>query len=544
MIKKKSSYIKKDILIKGIMLVLFTLFSMCLFSQVTETEVFKEDAIVVNQITKQNFKAKKYTFPEGVYNSYIDTLAGTFRVQLHKMRRNINNPKNKGKLVLYDFKEQKVKWIENFKYEYKVLCQQDSILIVNGSGNRSSFCLNTLNGKKNWSIDKRIAFIDTSCNICIGSDYSYRYSYKIVGFSYRDSEVLWERDLKYKSSLNNYRYLNDTTLLLVSDGGLHAINIKNGSGWDYKTVTVKNNHMLGADIVQFFIGASMAAAFNVDAYDYGNYNNSRFGYAVRNITSNLVVDSTDVYFASIESISRIDKNTGVAKWTYSLPKKKNSTSSVFSIDSVIYMLNLGLASDGSYLGEPYLLALSKKTGKKKYISKFNVSDNWPIYDYKLQKDTLLIAFRNNISVMYLNSGVSFSLTSINLIKQGHLDYFIRRPMYVQTKDSLLRIISIDDTEKHYLFTGKCNILILNKTFSLVDLIKVKRIHHPLIRTKNYHFLAIKGFTYIINSKNEVIAKFDSGIPSKLVGNKLYCNQGKNLLVIDLTKLFRENKNTD
>lgn len=154
--------------------------------------------------------------------------------------------------------------------------------------------------------------------------------------------------------------------MIVVAAGLHSININNGKGWDYNTITGKKDYS----------GTVAANAVGVAAgLLTGTFIMSTGHNLVRDVVSNSLVDSSYIYFASKEQLSKIDKQTGEIAWKYPFPNDLASKSSLFMNEDIVFMINKGYAFMGYRqldFGKPFIAAFDRETGKQKYLTLINV----------------------------------------------------------------------------------------------------------------------------------------------------------------------------
>ncbi len=223
--------------------------------------------------------------------------------------------------------------------------------------------------------------------------YKYRVgdqlSDKLEGIDLKTGDVLWKRELSREYAWNNVFYLNDTTLLAVA-AGLHTIHLKNGSGWDYNTVTGDKDYSVTNTANALGAVAGVLTGTFVISTGYN---------LVRDLVSNVLADSTDLYFASKEKLARVDKNTGEVIWSFPFPQNLPSKSVIFANDSLIYMINKGSAFMGyrqlSY-GKPFLAAFNKNSGKQRFFSIIDVKDD-PILGFQQVDDVFYLVFKNRVA---------------------------------------------------------------------------------------------------------------------------------------------------
>jgi hypothetical protein len=145
----------------------------------------------------------------------------------------------------------------------------------------------------------------------------------------------------------NNVYLYNDSLVLISVNGLNGINLATGNSWKYEAKTTRQDigKLVAKNAAGILLGAFTGIALYQTAPDVAT-----------DMVSNILIDpSGDIVLASRDKISRMG-STGTIVWSTPLPEKITSKSSLFLIDSVIYMINRGYAQyngNFSMIGDPY-----------------------------------------------------------------------------------------------------------------------------------------------------------------------------------------------
>ncbi|NPA35698.1 MAG: PQQ-binding-like beta-propeller repeat protein, partial [Chlorobi bacterium] len=351
---------------KTLCLTILILFSIQSFSQKNNDVkvLINEKVLGKNLLTSSEINGLEYVFPNRIHKTYLDTTSGFLTVQLRGLSKNDKWLKNKGYILLYDLNEKKLKWNKKVNFQTSYLQQFNNTMIFTVAN--KSYLLDINTGNELWEVKNNIVFADPDYNIGIGYRFngSTGYSNKLQGLDMKNGKIIWEKELNSEYGWNDLFYTNDSTLMIVA-AGLHSINIKNGKGWDYETITGKKDYT--ETIATNVAGAALGILT-------GTFVTATGHNLVHDAVSNVIIDSLYIYFSSAEQLAKINKNSGEVIWKYSFPKKFASKSTIFVEDSLIYMINNGYAFMGYRelnFGKPFIAAFDKETGKQKYLSTIN-----------------------------------------------------------------------------------------------------------------------------------------------------------------------------
>ena len=277
------------------------------FSQKNQIQVFSNEIILGKSLVDCSvIKGFEYVFSDKIHETFLDTTTGFLTAQLRGLSKNGKWLNNTGDIVQYDIKNQKVLWSKKIAYQSSNL-QQFSKTMIYTVANKS-YCLDINTGNELWEVKNNIYFVDPIDNIGIGYKFksSTGYSNELEGIDLKNGNVVWKRDLNREYGWNDVFYTNDSTMIVVA-AGLHAINIKTGKGWDYNTITGKKD----------YTGTAAANAVGVAAgLLTGTFVMSTGHNLVRDLVSNTIIDSSNIYFASKEQLVKIDKQSGEILWKF------------------------------------------------------------------------------------------------------------------------------------------------------------------------------------------------------------------------------------
>jgi hypothetical protein len=482
-------------------------------------------------LTNDYIEAKEYVFPEKISDTYLDTITNYITVQLRGTSKNGKWLKNKGRIVLYDLIQKKEKWSKRINYQQSAI-EQHNDLIIQTIANKS-YCLDFESGKEQWEVKNAIYYVEPFQKKGIG----YKFNTfsgptnTLEGIDLNDGKSIWQREINREYSWNDIFHLNDTTLVIVASG-LHSINVKTGKGWDYNTITGEKDYT--ATAVANVAGVALGVLTGTFVMSTGNN-------LVRDVVSNVLVDSTNLYFASKEKIARLDHN-GLIIWSSPLPANLVSKSSIFIKDSLLYMVNKGYAYMGYRqldFGNAFIAAFDKKTGKQVFLNVIGGKRSH-INGFKIQKDSILFVFKDKISKYSMVNGSLISEKSIDIQQLGELSYFIGNQLYIKS-DSIFKSLTLSDPANHYLFTKKDKILVVNDKFETINQINRNQLFKYYLNSKGFKFLAKGNETIVIDQDNKAVANLKVSSKTIMVGPKLYNIQEKSFIEIDISEIIKDNK---
>jgi len=279
--------------------------------------------------TQEVIVAKEYIFPEMIYHFHVDTISKSITVQLRRWSNNERWLSNNGKIVNYDFVEEKIKWSKKISYRTDRIQQFGNTVIFTTVG--KSYCLNIVNGKKMWTARNSIYFVDSIAHIGVGYKYETprEYHNMLEGIDLKNGKPIWQKRLSRDYGWNDVFRKSDSVWMIVASG-LRTINIYDGSGWSYNTVTGEKDYKIATAIN----AAGLAAGLMTGTFFFTTGHD-----LIRDIVSNVHSNGEEYYFASKEIISRINKDDGKVIWMSPIPENLTSKSFVFTKDDIVFMVN-------------------------------------------------------------------------------------------------------------------------------------------------------------------------------------------------------------
>jgi outer membrane protein assembly factor BamB len=516
---------------KEIIMGLLLLITLPAFSQKNQIQVLSNEKIVgKNLIDGSDIKGIEYLFSERIHEIFLDTTTGFLTAQLRGLTKNGKWVNNNGNIVQYDIKNQKVLWSKRVAYLSSDL-QQFSNTMIYTIGNKS-YCLDVNTGNELWEVKSNMYFVDPINRIGVG--YLFKnttgYSNELQGIDLKNGKVLWKREINREYGWNDVFYLNYSTIIVVA-AGLHAINIKTGKGWNYQTITGKKD----------YTGTVAANALGVAAgLLTGTFLISTGHNLVRDLVSNTLVDSTSIYFASKEQIAKINKHTGNVIWRSPLPKDLVSKSSIFMNDSVLFLINNGMALMGYReldFGKPFFAAYDKQSGKTIFLSLLENKDG-PILRYQIQNGEFFFLFKNRIAKHSMQTGNLITERYFPKEDFGELKFFVGNQVFITNQNGDLMSLQQSDSTKVFVFTSQNKTLSLNSELNNSKTIDGDDLSIYYLRTRDYKFIAKDKKTLIIDNTGQKIAEIAATSKAFAVDNTLYDTQDRSLIKIDLRKIIK------
>lgn len=504
----------------------FSIISLISFAQKELLILTNERTIGKKIKTNNEIIAKEFIFPERIDNSYIDTLTNCLTVQLRGTSKNGKWLNNTGNIVLYDLAKKSMKWAKKTNYQQGSIEQFDNVIIQTLGNN--SYCLNIDNGENIWEVKNNLYYVEPFKKVGIGYriEFGDNYTNTLEGIDLTDGNSIWEREINREFSWNSIFHLNDSTIIVVA-AGLHSINLKSGKGWDFDAITGKKDY--SATVAANAAGVALGILTGTFVMSTGHN-------LVRDVVSNVLVDSSNIYFASKENITRLNHN-GQVLWSYPLPKDFTSKSTILKKDSLLYMINKGYAFMGYRqldFGTPFIAAFNINSGKQVFLSTINGKEN-QINGFDIKKDTIFLVFKESISKYSMIDGTIISEKTIHSEKLGELMYFIGEQVYINV-DSTFKSLELSDPTKHFLYTKSGKTLVINDKLEIINEIDYDKLFIYYLKTKNLKFIAKINETTVIDNEGNKVAELNVSRNAFLLGTKLYDIQERSFFEIEISEL--------
>ena len=309
-------------------------------------------------------------------------------------------------------------------------------------------------------------------------------------------KILWSKKTNKIHGINDFNFINDTTMLLALDG-LYCINLSTGRE-DHVEMKTSQRSTSG------FLGGNFLLSGKTSMLSWYPYGIILFGLnGLSGMSSNLLKLDNAVYIADNKSLYSLKPNDLSNNWTTSFNGLKLGISRLYDTGSNISLLNLGLARhSGLYrkYGRPFFAIFDKKIGSIKKVIYINKSETFR--QFQEYKNEILLLSKSHL-LKFNNQGDL--LDSL---------YFTEEDLYI--KGELRGIVKTDEFKSKLYHVGSTKI---NKLDSI-----------------NYIAITDKGFLLFKRNLNDYsINDF------KTVGSAIYENDKIQLIAgIEINKgiIFR------
>lgn len=483
-----------------------------------------------NLLTQKEISAKEIVFPQRIHRVHADNQGGNLMIELRNYRSKKKKAlHNSGHVAIYRPAEEAVKWSKKVEFMNNSFRQYDEYLLQTGPGGISM--LNTETGNSNWSCKNTLYYVDPSLNTGVGYNYSAfsGLTKKLQGIELNSGLKLWERELLNDYGWNDVFALNDSTLLIASSG-LHTFNIKTGKGWDYFLETGDKNYkgMIAANAAGLALGVLTGTFIVSTAPDI-----------VRDVVSNILVDSTRIYIASQTKIACIN-HQGDAVWSVPFHKDMASKSYIFEADDRIYMINHGYAVMGyreiSY-GTPFIAAFDRESGNQIFLQTLDGKKEI-IKSFKIDGDLLYLVSNQRIIRFLLPDGVVLFEKNIDVKTYGDPEFFIGNHVYIQSDSSFVSL-PLSDPELHFLHSSLKKTLVLDDNFEVISEVPDEELYSYYMEHNGLRFISKKDQTWVLNDDGTTIAEIPGSYESFIMENKFYSIEEKSLIELNLEELNRD-----
>lgn len=216
----------------------------------------------------------------------------------------------------------------------------------------------------------------------------------LEGIDLKSGNVLWKRDISREYGWNGILIPNDSTLFILASG-LNKLNINDGTGWSFKTVTGEKEYS----------AARIGSILGVMSGLMTGYYSISTGYnLVKNVNSNALFFDDTIFFASKDDLVSL-AGDGTIIWKASLPSDKMSRSLIFRLDSNLILINRGFSYMGNRqikYGTPFIASYCLDTGSENYFIDLAPNNEDIIRSIQHQDHEILLVFNQRVLRYSLN----------------------------------------------------------------------------------------------------------------------------------------------
>lgn len=488
-----------------------------------------QDSIVgISYVMGQPITATRYVTPEKIFRWHWDGVSDNLLLELRGSNKKGTSFKNEGTLNMIDLETKDKKWSRKLNYNSSEVKQHGSYYFL--SDKKKNMCLDPETGDVLWENKSEFYFIDPSLNIGVGYPVQ-SVSNKLSAVDLSNGNELWNRDIDRTFGWNDAYMLNDS-ILLISVNGIHAIDLVNGRGWTYKASTTKKEvgKMVGINALGLILGVLT-----------GVYTYQTQPDVASDMVSNILIDPYEnVVLASRDQISRID-HSGNILWTTPLPGKITSKSSLFLVDSVVYMINRGYAQYNggfSMIGDPYLAAFDLHSGNQLYFTIIPEKKEF-IRNYQVVNDMLFLVFEDKIASYLLSNGTFIAERAIELQKDERLDAFIESGIYWRQNESVFTDLTSDFSNYNLMMTSEDRVFVLTDSLETFVTYGKEDLYHTTAENSQYALITNNDSDFIVlDDSDNPLATFKASPNMFLDYDKLYFFDNDSFWEVNFNQLYQ------
>lgn len=409
-------------------------------------------------------------------------------------------------LCIYDLTNKKLLWsLLVHKKKYQIISLENYIILTSEN---KTICYNKHNGIEIWDSKRELLYVNEKNEVAFTyfSHFDKSNPNKLLeAIRLSDGKKIWTRNIDRYFGWNEILNINDSTIIL-SASGLHTINLKNGSGWDYDALTGEES-----------ISSSIPYSFNVFAtvltslfsfagagVAYTIYYFSHTSELYWDLCSNVLIQGNVIYFASKQSLSALDFS-GKIIWQKKLEKSMTTNSELMIEDSLLLLVNKGYAAMGKkkiYYGTPYLAGFNKNNGTNYYLKQINLEEN-AITDIHITDKLFILLQKDKIGVYSTLNGDFINREKIPEFKYQQNCAFINGTNFI-IKDYASSSISMKADSLLYIYFQENGIICINQ-----NLIEKDRFDFQQLLFKSH---VSADLTFFENSDELIV--FDSNFIQK------------------------------
>ncbi len=472
-------------------------------------------------------KVTRYDVSGKINKWYWDGVSENLLLELSEPDRKGPALLNEKILTMIDLETKEVKWTRTTNYKTSEMKQQGNYYFL--TNKKKNQCIDPETGNTLWESKCDFYFIDPFLNIGVGYPVQST-SNKLSAIDLSNGRLLWEKKIDRSYGWDDAYMLNDS-ILLIAVNGIHAIDLRNGREWNYKAKTAKKE--IGKMIAINFLGILVGAL--TDSYFYQSQAD-----VVSDMTSNMLIDPEEnIIHASRDKISRID-TWGNIIWSKPLPEKLTSSSSLFLIDSVVYLINRGYAlynGEFSMIGDPYFAAFNLEDGNRFYLKKIPEKKEF-IRHYQVIGDMLFILFEDKIDTYRLSDGSFIKETKLALQNKEELDVFMQpEGIYLKQNDTLFTDLAVDFGNYNLIKTTAGRVFVMNDSLETFITLDKEELFYKIIDNPHYTLISQNESDYVVlDASDHAQASFTGSANMFLINNNIFFFNDDTLFEIDLDRL--------
>ncbi|MCE6992014.1 PQQ-binding-like beta-propeller repeat protein [Dyadobacter sp. CY323] len=478
--------------------------------------------------TNTPIMAREYQFDLPVFRFYPAPNHQMLTVQVRKKTASTGLWKSTGRLTVADPGTGQIKWQKKLNYTGTVVQQLDNV-IFEQKGNKLSR-LNAIDGKTIWNRATTAYRLFPEFDLALCYDTPTTGFTTLYGINTSTGQSIWKRDISGEYGWQNTDMIADSTLMVVAQG-LHTLDVRDGTGWDINRVShAKKTDM--AKVGLAILGGAAGAAMGYMMIPYGTFSDYYL-----NISSNILYDGDEFYFAAKDKISRHTLD-GKALWKTDLDQKKTSKSHLFKEGNTIYMLNSGYAlkyGRPAALGNPYVVAFDAESGTQLFLKEWEERKNF-VSDYLIEGNELYLLYQDRVDIQRFSPEGLQQKYIARIDQDAKMSSFVTDEIFMK-QDSSYSQTSLD-RDHFYIFSEKGELFRFSNDFESSEKVDMNSLYKNYLQTDEYLFLGNKSETRILEkTTRREVARCDAPISSMRYDKKLYYAKDNKLCELDISNFI-------
>src|SRR5690554_5794180 len=469
----------------------FLILSICIFGITvgqTSTHLFllTDSTVGTSYVTGSPVTATRYVVSGKLSGWHWDGISDNLLLELKDPDSKEISFTNRGTLNMVDMEAKNVKWARAINYNSSEVRLLGNYYFL--SEKKKNYRLHPETGEVLWANRNEFYFIDPFLNIGVGYPLQ-SLSNKLTAVDLSNGKELWRKKVNRISGWNDAYMLDDATLLISVDG-INVINLTNGKGWTYKASTSNKEigKMIGFNAMNIILGL---------IFDLFVWQTEPNVYS--DMVSNILIDPYEnTILASKDRISKIDKS-GKIQWSTSLPEKKTSKSSLFLIDSKVFMINRGHAlynRNFSIVGDPYFASFDLHSGKQLFFSSM-AEENEFIRNFQVVNDRLYVVLDDKIAAYSLSDGSLINERTLDLHDGEFLDVFVDSGIYWKGSEPFFKELISDFSNHNFLMSSQGRIFVLTDNLETLLVYGKSDLYNRITSNNKYTVVSNNSTDFII-----------------------------------------------
>lgn len=345
----------------------------------------------------------------------------------------------------------------------------------------------------------------------------------VTAFDLNTGEKRWKTAIQDFKGWDSAQKLNKDAIL-VEANGIHCLRLTDGRGWHYSAPNINRKPAINE------INAKHAP--NAQAYSQTGISFISKDTIIDNISSNILLDKDTIFYAYSDTIVCLGK-FGQVIWKKSVQKKNMSTSTLFTDNTYVYIINHGYASAAGKripYGKPFFSAYNKQTGERLFHNQLAFKGK-PILHQVKHNNTLVIQTVSSILRYKLPSGAFIDEKKIDYAETGYFTIGKLENVYVINRQKQIEVFE----KTALIFTDKNQYFTYHTNGQLIETEKMNSYLTYVGTIKENTILANTIKTIILDSNSKILMDLNLPQVSTIRNGKITCIDDNKIFYISMER---------